>query len=147
MLNGEWIATPFYETRITEYQGTLNLEVYIENSMGSLCMFMNMRRVGDEGWTDEYPGLSPENLAYCRGMSFDELAVINGYAPGDYPESELSTGGVTAASVVDLGEKEGADGHVELAVLKDRSHPVCSYIFPIHTRHIPDTYPIHTYIP
>ena len=121
MLNGEWIATPFYETRITEYQGTLNLEVYIENSMGSLCMFMNMRHVGDEGWTDEYPGLSPENLAYCRGMSFDELAAINGYAPGDYPETANDAGGSAASSVsaVDLGEKEGADGQVELAVLKE----------------------------
>ena len=120
MLNGEWITVPFYETRITEYNGTINLEVYIENSGGSLCLVMNMRHVGDEGWTDEYPGLSPENLAYCRGMSFDELAVINGYGPGDYPEAAESAGGVSAsAAEVDLGEKEGADGHVELAVLKE----------------------------
>lgn len=120
MLNGEWITVPFYETRITEYNGTINLEVYIENSEGSLCLVMNMRHVGDEGWTDEYPGLSPENLAYCRGMSFDELAVINGYGPGDYPEAAENAGGVsTSVAEVDLGEKEGADGHVELAVLKE----------------------------
>lgn len=120
MLNGEWISAPFYETRVTEYNGTIHLEVYIEKDSGSLCMFMNMRRLGDEGWTDEYPGLSSENLAYCRGMSFDELAVINGYAPGDYLEAENSTGTVsTSAAAVDLGEKEGADGHVELAVLKE----------------------------
>ena len=120
MLNGEWITVPFYETRITEYNGTINLEVYIENSEGSLCLVMNMKHVGDEGWTDEYPGLSPENLAYCRGMSFDELAVINGYGPGDYPEAAENAGGVsTSVAEVDLGEKEGADGHVELAVLKE----------------------------
>ena len=120
MLNGEWITVPFYETRITEYNGTINLEVYIENSGGSLCLIMNMRHVGDEGWTDEYPRLSPENIEYCRGMSFDELAVINGYEPGDYPEAEGSTGGAaTSVPTADLGEKEGADGHVELAVLKE----------------------------
>ena len=119
MLNGEWITVPFYETRITEYNGTINLEVYIENSGGSLCLVMNMRRVGDEGWTDEYPGLSPENLAYCRGMTFDELAAINGYGPGDYPEAAGNAGGVSVSAAADLGEKEGADGHVELAVLKE----------------------------
>lgn len=120
MLNGEWITVPFYETRITEYNGTINLEVYIENSGGSLCLVMNMRHVGDEGWTDEYPGLSPENIEYCRGLSFDELAAINGYEPGDYPEAGSSTGEASAsAATVDLGEKEGADGHVELAVLKE----------------------------
>ena len=120
MLNGEWITVPFYETRITEYNGTINLEVYIENSGGSLCLVMNMRHVGDEGWTDEYPRLSTENIEYCRGMSFDELAVLNGYGPGDYPEAEGSTWGAsTSAATVDLGEKEGADGHVELAVLKE----------------------------
>ena len=120
MLNGEWITVPFYETRITEYNGTINLEVYIENSGGSLCLIMNMRHVGDEGWTDEYPRLSPENIEYCRGMSFDELAAINGYEPGDYPEAGDSTGGAaTSVTAADLGEKEGADGHVELAVLKE----------------------------
>ena len=119
MLNGEWITVPFYETRITEYNGTINLEVYIENSGGSLCLVMNMRHVGDEGWTDEYPRISHENLEYCRGMSFDELAVLNGYGPGDYPEATGSASGAATSVAVDLGEKEGADGHVELAVLKE----------------------------
>lgn len=119
MLNGEWITVPFYETRITEYNGTINLEVYIENSEGALCLVMNMRHVGDEGWTDEYPRLSPENLEYCRGMSFDELAVLNGYGPGDYPEATGSASVAATSVAADLGEKEGADGHVELAVLKE----------------------------
>ena len=116
MLNGEWITVPFYETRITEYNGTINLEVYIENSGGSLCLVMNMRHVGDEGWTDEYPRLSTENIEYCRGMSFDELAVLNGYEAGDYPEAEGSTGGAaTSVPTADLAEKEHNDLEIKTA--------------------------------
>lgn len=117
MIGGEWITVPF-ETRVTEYNGTMNVVIDIENTAGSLSLVMNFRHLDDEGWTDEYPGLSPENVEYCKGKSFDELAVINGYEPGDYPETASSTGN-TSGSAVDLGDKATADGHVELSVLKE----------------------------
>lgn len=85
VISGTWIEQPFSDVPSIELSGTVSFTVPIANDYGSVEMHFNFRPLGDEGWSDEDPGLSEQSIEYCRGMTFDEVAALNGYSQGDYP--------------------------------------------------------------
>lgn len=85
---GKWINVPFEGVMVKENNGTLHIEVPIAKEAGSLCMVMNFRRLDDEGWTDENPRLGANQIEYCKGKTFGELAEIIGYSFWDYPSPD-----------------------------------------------------------
>lgn len=85
VISGTWIEQSFSDVPSIELSGTVSFTVPISNDYGSVEMHFNFRPLGDEGWTDEDPGLSEQSIEYCRGMTFDEVAALNGYSQGDYP--------------------------------------------------------------
>ncbi len=87
-ISGSWINVSFENIPVTEYDGTLHIEIPIEKETGSLELVINLRRLDDEGWTYEDPGLSKANIEYCKGMTFGELASLIGYDFWDYPSPD-----------------------------------------------------------
>lgn len=88
LLKGMWINASFEDVEITESNGTLSFTVPISKEAGSLLMVFNLRRLDDTGWTDEDPRLDEETIQHCIGMTFDELAKLNGYSFADYPSED-----------------------------------------------------------
>lgn len=85
LLSGTWISVDFSDVPAVEENGTLHFEIPIAKEAGSLRLVFNLRRLDDTGWTDEDPRMTDEDAAHCVGMTFDELAELNGYAFTDYP--------------------------------------------------------------
>ncbi|MBP5303893.1 MAG: hypothetical protein J6Z00_03300 [Clostridia bacterium] len=87
LLSGKWISVDFKDVRMTESNGTLSTRIDVSKEAGSVSLVFNFRRLDDTGWTDEQPGFSQNQIDYCMGKSFDELAEIIGYSKSDYPEA------------------------------------------------------------
>ena len=88
MLSGSWINVSFESVSAEVKNGTLSFTIPIAKEAGSLNMVFNLRRLDDEGWTDENPGLSRQNIEVCKGKSFGELASLLGYDFMDYPSPD-----------------------------------------------------------
>lgn len=86
LLAGSWIDVPFTDAELTEDQGLLRLTIPISKESGSLKLVFRLRRLGDLNWAENEPHLSAANAEFCKDKSFDELAALNGYQKGDYPE-------------------------------------------------------------
>lgn len=87
LLSGAWINIPFRDIVLSEEDGLLRLDLPLSGEEGSLKLIFRLRRLNDPNWSTDEPYLSPSNVEYCYGKSFDELAAINGYTKGDYPDS------------------------------------------------------------
>lgn len=88
LLKGQWIHAEFADVEVREENGLLSFTVPISKDTGSLEMVFNLRRLDDTGWSDEDPRLDEETVEHCVGMSFDDLAKLNGYSFADYPSED-----------------------------------------------------------
>ena len=87
-LRGTWQTADFDEL-IWEKNGTLSVEIPVTNTLGSLTLVLNFRRLDDTGWTDEDPRLTETTIERCMGMSFDDLAEMFEIPFTDYPSEDV----------------------------------------------------------
>ena len=121
VLNGTYNNGSYDEVEATIKDGTLSMEFPFSYENGEFNILVNLRKIGDENWTDEDPGFTQGDLDYVRGMTFEDLAQMMGYTENHYPPAEMLLNGGSSgnAATVELGEKEGADGMVgDYATLK-----------------------------
>ena len=121
-ISGDYNSGSYENVEILEHTpGTIGMTFPAVQQNGEFYFTINLRRVGDENWTNEVPKLSPADLDYVRGMSFEDLAGMRGYSSNQYPPAELfeNVKVPSGSQSSELGEKAGADGIVaDYATLK-----------------------------
>ncbi|MBR2041438.1 MAG: hypothetical protein IJ945_03605 [Oscillospiraceae bacterium] len=115
IISGDYNSGSYENVEILEHTpGTIGMTFPVIQPNGEFYFTINLRRIGDENWTNEDPAFTPADVDHFRGMSFEQIAEMMGYTPNQYPPAELfenakdSSGSKSSV----LGEKEGADGMV-----------------------------------
>ena len=112
-ISGDYNVGSYKNVEILEHTpGTIGMTFPVEQENGSFYFTVNLRRVGDENWTNEDPGFSQADIDYFRGKTFEDIALMMGYSSNQYPPAELFNNVPSGSSSSALGEKAGADGIV-----------------------------------
>ena len=118
VISGDYNSGNYENVEIIEDNGTLTMVFPSIQPNGQFYFKINLRRIGDENWTNENPGFSQGDLDYARGKTFEDIAGMMGYNSNHYPPAEmLDNGPVSSVSsgkntAEVSGEKSGADGIV-----------------------------------
>lgn len=112
-ISGDYNVGSYENVEILEYNpGTIGMTFPVEQENGSFYFTVNLRRVGDENWTNEDPKFGQADIDYFRGKTFEDIALMMGYSSNQYPPAELFNNVPSGSSSSALGEKNGADGIV-----------------------------------
>ncbi len=84
-MSGDWNDCHFENILVSAQLGTLHFEIPYEDETGSLYLLFNLRRIGDDAWTDENPKPEGDVLADAAGKNFAQLMEMMGYTEADYP--------------------------------------------------------------
>ena len=112
-ISGDYNVGSYENVEILEHTpGTIGMTFPVEQENGSFYFTVNLRRIGDENWTNENPGFGQADIDYFRGKTFEDIALMMGYSSNQYPSAELFNNVPSGSSSSALGEKTGADGIV-----------------------------------
>ena len=87
-VSGEWDETAFQNVPVDFNNGTLRFIIPISNDIGCTYIRVNLRRPNDNGWFDEDPRMSEQNMEYCSTLTFEELAEQLGFTAEDLPPAQ-----------------------------------------------------------
>lgn len=84
-IDGTWGPNYFYNVVATVENGTMHFEIPVEDENGSFLFVVNVRRFGDQGWTNEDPGFSKELQEYYKDFTLEYIAEYFGFTEEDIP--------------------------------------------------------------
>ena len=115
VISGDYNSGSYENVEILEHTpGTIGMTFPVIQSNGEFYFTINLRRIGDENWTNEDPAFTPADVDHFRGMTFEQIAEMMGYTSNQYPPAELfeNVKGSSGSGSTELGDKAGADGMV-----------------------------------
>lgn len=115
IISGDYNSGSYENVEILEHTpGTIGMTFPVIQSNGEFYFTINLRRIGDENWTNEDPAFTPADVDHFRGMTFEQIAEMMGYTSNQYPPAELfeNVKGSSGSGSTELGDKAGADGMV-----------------------------------
>lgn len=115
IISGDYNSGSYENVEILEHTpGTIGMTFPVIQSNGEFYFTINLRRIGDENWTNEDPAFTPADVDHFRGMTFEQIAEMMGYTSNQYPPAELfeNVKGSSCSGSTELGDKAGADGMV-----------------------------------
>ena len=114
-ISGDYNSGSYENVEILEHTpGTIGMTFPVIQPNGEFYFTINLRRIGDENWTNEDPALTPADVDHFRGMTFEQIAGMMGYTSNQYPPAELfeNVKDSSGSGNTELGDKAGADGIV-----------------------------------